>query len=110
MACVVLVESLEKEEVMEAQLGLAMASMLAGSWRWEGISAYPGPMTQELVVQSHATSRQAAEHSLAAAAAAPEAASEAGMRSFAALMMIYTARQHGLPYTVHTRYRERREG
>ena len=33
---------------MEAQLGLAMASMLAGAWRWEGISAYPGPMTQEI--------------------------------------------------------------
>ena len=86
----------KSKEVMEAQLGLAMTSMLAAHG-CEGISAYPGPMTHELVVQSHETLRQASEHGLAAAAAAPDAAREALGRNFWALMPIFHARQHRLP-------------
>ena len=68
------------ENVMQAEGGLGLASMMA-AFAVEGLAAYPGPMTHETVLEAHGHWKQAATSLANAAAAAPDAASASALWS-----------------------------
>ena len=62
------------KEAMDAEFALVFPPLLAGL-AIEGMAAYPGPMTREMLVQAHGHWREVAQHYAKAAALAPDPAS-----------------------------------
>ena len=80
---------------MEAERSLGLASFMSAH-SIEGINKYPGPMTQEMVLEAHGHWRDCVRHMSNAEKAAPDAASAQTMKSYATWGMIACPRQHTL--------------
>ena len=64
-------EERKAREAFDAEFSLSFPAGFA-ALALEGITAYPGPMTHEMLVQTHAHWREASEHISKAAALAPD--------------------------------------
>ena len=83
-------------EVMDAESGLGLVACIAVA-QLEGVTGYHGPITREVLEQSHLQCSKAIAHFMNAAAAAPEPAMELVSQSFAVLMALVSMRGHTLP-------------
>ena len=82
--------------VLEAQFGLATASVMSAMALESIVGDYLGPMTQESLVEAHGLYEQAAKHMLHAAEITPDASSATVCLSFWTFDQIWAARQHRL--------------
>lgn len=85
----------KSKEVMDAELGLVLSSFNA-SQLIEGVYAYAGPMTHDMVVESSSLQREAFAHIIKAAAAAPTPMEETVLMSYPAWYFVFHPRQHVL--------------
>lgn len=91
------------KEVMDTEMGLGLNGFIASSGI-EGNSGYPGPMTRELLMQSHSLLHECAGHFDKAAAAAPDVASKVQCWAYKDTFMFFCGRQHVLPEFSPTSY------
>ena len=82
--------------VLEAQFGLATASVMSAMALESIVGDYLGPMTQESLVEAHGLYEQAAKHMLHAAEITPDASSATVCLSLWTFDQIWAPRQHRL--------------
>ena len=86
----------KSKEAMDAEFGLGLPPVFA-AYALNGLAAYPGPMTHEMLVQVHNYLMEASDHMAKAAAKAPDAAMEQGMWHLHNLFKLQFPRHHVLP-------------
>ena len=84
-------------EGMDAEIGLVFPPLF-GAYGLNGVAAYPGPMTHEVLVQVAALLAEVREHLAKAAALAPEPGMAMCLWAHFANVAIFIPRQHALPH------------